>query len=253
MNRLFGRATTEAHSSWLVAIGRAARTVVGALAYRRDVVSEQTRYGADLEDRALWLREAAARLCQSMRVDVSMEGEPPRGPCVIVSNHMSYLDPLAIGRTLPLSAVAKSELLEWPTVGDALEDLGVVFVQRGSVMSGAIALRRASRILDAGLPVLVFPEGRTTFGDEVLPFSRGAFGIAQLKRVPVVPVALRYRSLDCCWVGDARFLPHFLKLHRLDEVSVELTFGPALDPSDFADVSLLRSTTEEWIRSRLFR
>jgi 1-acyl-sn-glycerol-3-phosphate acyltransferase len=59
--------------------------------------------------------------------------------------------------------------------------------------------------------VLVFPEGTTTRGDEVLPFKRGIFGIALRAGVPVVPVALRYDRPDVAWVGDDAFLPHYVR------------------------------------------
>lgn len=184
-----------------------------------------------------------------MRMYVQVHGTVPRGPCVVAANHMSYLDPIAIGSVLPLSAVAKSEVTRWPAVGQAIEELGVLFVRRGDAMSGALALRRAIRVLEAGVPILVFPEGTTTFGDDVLPFSRGAFGIARLLRVPVVPVTLRYDTEDACWVGSATLMPHLLKLHRHERVRADVIFGPPLEPMAFPDASSLAATTRQCIRS----
>jgi 1-acyl-sn-glycerol-3-phosphate acyltransferase len=98
------------------------------------------------------------------------------------------------------------------------------------------------------VPVLVFPEGTTTFGDDVLPFSRGAFGVARLMRVPVVPATLRYESSEACWVGSASLLPHVIKLHRENEVRAALTFGPRLDPMAFPDAASLAAATRQTIR-----
>lgn len=183
-----------------------------------------------------------------MRLELSIRGEVPEGPSVLVSNHMSYLDPIAIARAMPVAAVAKSEILGWPALGAALEDLGTIFVRRGDVFSGAIALRQAMRTLDAGVSVLVFPEGTTTFGDDVLPFARGAFGAARLKGVPVVPVVLRYARRDACWVGRAGFVPHFVALHRNPNVVAQLDFGEPIDPVAFSDAGSLTRAARQSIR-----
>jgi 1-acyl-sn-glycerol-3-phosphate acyltransferase len=172
---------------------------------------------------------------------------------LIAANHVSYLDPLAIGQIVPLSAVAKSELGRWPAIGETLEALGIIFVERGNALSGAVALRKAMRILRTGVSVLVFPEGTTSLGDDVLPFARGAFGFAQILGIPVVPVTLRYDSGEVSWVGDASLVPHAAKLHRYDQVNVELVFGSPIRPAAFSDARSLASATREQIRSHVRR
>jgi 1-acyl-sn-glycerol-3-phosphate acyltransferase len=162
------------------------------------------------------------------------------------------LDPIAIARATPVAAVAKAEILGWPALGAALDDLGVIFVRRGDRFSGAVALRRMMRALDKGVSVLVFPEGTTTFGDEVLPFARGAFGVARLKGVPVVPVTLQYTRRDACWVGNAGFVPHFVSLHRNQRVIAELSFGDPIDPAVFSDPGSLAKAARRSIRELLF-
>lgn len=186
-----------------------------------------------------------------MGLDVQMRGRIPRGPCVIVANHVSYLDALVIGASVPVGAIAKSEIMGWPGVGEAVADLGIAFVRRGCARSGAIALRKMIRLLAAGVPVLVFPEGTTTTGRDVLPFSRGAFGVARIMRVPVVPATLRYDSEDIAWVGDDSLLPHALKLHRRERIHAELIFGPGVQPLAFADAASLAEATRTCVRSML--
>ena len=99
--------------------------------------------------------------------------------------------------------------------------------------------------------MLVFPEGTTTVGHDVLPFSRGAFGIARILRVPVVPATLRYDSEDVAWVGDASLVPHALRIHRRHRIDAELIFGPGLQPRAFRDASSLAEATRRCIRSLL--
>ena len=245
-------AFTLDRASWPVAVGRTVATAGEAVALRRDVL-RQSRKNQEPARRASWLRHGSSRIGRRMRLAVDVEGPVPSEPCLIVSNHLSYLDPLAIGQMLPLSAVAKSEITGWPAIGEVLDALGIVFVERGNPRSGAVALRRAMRVLRAGVPVLVFPEGTTTRGDDVLPFSRGAFGIARLMRVPVIPATLRYGTSEACWVGSASLLPHLLRMHRHQEVGVRLTFGPRLEPMAFPDASSLAAATRQCIRSLVLR
>lgn len=251
--RGLGEALPEGRASWPVGVARTLVTAREALDCRREVLAAR---GGDVPSpalRAAWLRDASARVGRRMRLSVCVRGPVPKGACIVAANHMSYLDPLAIGQVLPLSAVAKAEITGWPAIGEVLDELGILFVERGKAHSGAVALRRAMRILRNGVPVLVFPEGTTTCGQDVLPFSRGAFGIAQLMRVPVVPATLRYESSEACWVGSASLVPHLLKLHRHPRVDAELIFGPPLEPLAFPDASSLAAATRQCIRTLILR
>jgi 1-acyl-sn-glycerol-3-phosphate acyltransferase len=188
---------------------RAAR--LGAFALERWSRMRFEAAGASLNERAIELSWLAENLCALHGLRAQLRGTPPSGPSVLVANHLSYFDPVVLAAHTPLTAVAKLDVAGWPLVGDTCRRLGVTFVDRGDQMSGAYALRKALRALDQGVSVLVFPEGTTTRGDEVLPFRRGIFGIAALAGVPVVPVALRYDRPHVAWVGDDAFLPHYVR------------------------------------------
>jgi lyso-ornithine lipid O-acyltransferase len=237
----------------LVVFARALSMVLALFDCWREVRAATRYESRETIYRALRLRDASTSVGKCVRLAVRVRGEVPKEPCVIAANHLSYLDPLAIGQVVPLSAVAKSEVTQWPAIGETLDELGIIFVERGNAISGAVALRKAMRTLHAGVSVLVFPEGTTTIGDDVLCFARGAFGVARLLGVPVVPVTLRYDLRDACWVGDTSLVAHVVKLHRHDHIRVELTFGSAIEPMAFADASSLASATRERIRSNVRR
>ncbi len=137
-------------------------------------------------------RDAAHRLAAALgaigrahALHVTMHGEIPRGTALLVSNHVSYLDPLAILPVCPAIPIAKGEIASWPIVGSIGSALGVTFVRRDDPFARARVLRHVHDLLAAGAPVLNFPEGTTTRGDKVAPFWRGTFGIAQRLGVPV--------------------------------------------------------------------
>jgi 1-acyl-sn-glycerol-3-phosphate acyltransferase len=172
--------------------------------------------------RASWLAE---NLCAIHGVQIERTGELPRGPVVIVANHVGYFDPMVLLSLVPAMPIAKREIGEWPLLGNSLASLGVALVRRGDPYDGARALRRAMAALEANVPVLVFPEGTTSHGDSVLPFRRGIFGIASRLGVPVVPVVLRYEGRAASWVGDEWFLPHYAKSLGRAELRVRVQFG----------------------------
>jgi 1-acyl-sn-glycerol-3-phosphate acyltransferase len=189
-------------------------------------------------------------------VDVRRKGPLPAPPAVLVTNHVSYLDPLVVAAAAPCIAIAKGEAQSWPLIGSGLRALGVVFVRRGDVHSGAIALRRTWRALDCGAMVLNFPEGTTGDGRAVAPFHRGIFGLAGLAGVPVVPAYIAYDDERVPWFGGQAFAPHYWKLSRAVRVIASVRFGPPIevgsadDPSDVAArarsvVSALRSSGDD--------
>jgi 1-acyl-sn-glycerol-3-phosphate acyltransferase len=173
---------------------------------------------------------AVGALAEAHDLDLRVHGELPTQGSLIVANHVSYLDPIAILSLTPALPIAKVGVSGWPLVGSLARRFGVMFVERDDPMERAIVLRQVHALLRAGVSVLNFPEGTTTPGVHVAPFWRGSFGIAQRLGVPVVPVALRYRDPALAWVGDATFLPHYLRTVRSARVELSLSFGPPMHP-----------------------
>jgi len=176
------------------------------------------------------LSAAIAAVAQAHDLETSVRGEVPRGCALIVSNHVSYLDPLALLPLCPAIPIAKGDVSGWPIIGGIGRGLGVAFVRREDAMDRARVLRQVHRLLAAGAAVLNFPEGTTTDGAGVGPFWRGTFGIAQRIGVPVIPVALRYRDPTMAWFGNATFLPHYWRTVRRPRVEVAIRFGAPMYP-----------------------
>lgn len=191
------------------------------------------RFGREPEEsvrgRAERLRWVAENLAALHGLDVRVRGPRPSGPCALVANHLGYLDPVAILAHAPAIPIAKAEVAEWPLLGEIGAATGCLFVRRGCARSGARVLRGALRALDAGVSVLAFPEGTTTAGDRVLPFRRGLFGVARLAGAPVVPLTIRYLGGTRPWVGDAPFVPHYLRTAAAPRGRIELTFHEPID------------------------
>lgn len=176
------------------------------------------------------LAGALGTIANAHEIAVDVSGDVPRGAALIVSNHVSYLDPLVLLPVCPAVPIAKGEVASWPLIGSIGSALGVAYVHRQDPVARVRVLRRVHALLAARVSVLSFPEGTTTSGEQVLPFFRGTFGIAQRLGVPVVPVALRYADPGLAWTNDARFVPHYLRTAARRRIDVRVWFGPAMTP-----------------------
>ena len=201
--------------------------------------------------RARMLQRLSLDVCRSHAIEPTVVGAFPAGPCVIVANHLSYIEPIAISSIRACVPIAKGEVAEWPLIGSTMRQLGILFVRRGDASSGARVLKRALHVLRLGVPVLNFPEGTTTTGAGVGRFRRGVFGLARIARVPVVPVAVELESPELCWVGGAALLPHYLRTASRSTISLKLRVGRALDPSRFAHASALAEEARQRILATL--
>ena len=138
---------------------------------------------------------AARTLLRIAGVSVAVHGLerwPTDQPCVLVCNHSSYLDGVALVAALPrpCAFVAKQELASQFVAGRFLRALGTVFVERFDARRSVSDSQQLAQAAHADRPLLVFPEG--TFRDDPtpLPFHLGAFLAAAQARLPVLPLAL---------------------------------------------------------------
>lgn len=115
------------------------------------------------------------------------------GPCVLVANHRSYLDGLALIAVLPgrWRFVAKRELASQAIAGRFLRRMGVLFVERFDRRDSGRDADELTRAAAEMPPLAVFPEGTFVRGGGLLPFRLGAFVAAVEAGVPVLPVAIR--------------------------------------------------------------
>lgn len=184
--------------------------------------------GARRWARARTIQRVASALSREFSLDIRVIGQVPLGRVLLVSNHLSYLDPIVLSTILPCIPLAKRELLTWPVIGPMVADLGAIFVDRCDVHDRVRALRAARRVLLDGVTVLNFPEATTTRGDIVYPFRHGLFGVAASLGVPIVPVRIDFADASLAWVDDDTFLPHFLRFVRRPSTGVTVRFGKPL-------------------------
>jgi putative phosphoserine phosphatase/1-acylglycerol-3-phosphate O-acyltransferase len=125
-------------------------------------------------------------------------GIPSDGPAIIVANHRSYFDTVAVGLTVlqsgrPLRFLGKKEVFDAPVVGQLARALGGIRVDRGTDAAGD-SLGLATRVLQAGEMVAIMPQGTIPRGreffDPVLQGKTGAARLAAATRAPVIPIGM---------------------------------------------------------------
>jgi lyso-ornithine lipid O-acyltransferase len=203
---------------------------------------------ATREQRADWLHRFCARAMQGLGVEVTVVGHfPKRG--ALISNHLSYLDIVVFAAVHPCVFVSKEEIRRWPVVGWMTTMSGTVYVARGHGGSAMKARAGMQAALDAGLPVVFFPEGTTTNGGHLLKFRSGLLAQVLEGGSPVTAAHVRYSSVldngpdfsvgdDVCYWGDRNMLAHVFKFLGLRGVRAEVQFADA--PIEFSSDLLHR-------------
>jgi 1-acyl-sn-glycerol-3-phosphate acyltransferase len=117
----------------------------------------------------------------------------PAGPCIVVSNHASYIDGMVMTAALPtrFSFVIQHGAASWFYAGSVLKRMGYRFVNRTSARAGAVQTRALLRDIQGGMSLAIFAEGTFKAEPGLLPFKNGAFLLASKAGVPVVPVTIR--------------------------------------------------------------
>ncbi len=153
---------------------------------------------------------------------------PEVGPAIIVGNHRSYFDPLAMGLTLarrgrPVRFLGKKEVFDAPVVGPVLRAMGGIRVERGT--GSDEPLQEAAAALVGGQLVALMPEGTIprgpAFFDPVLKGRWGAARLAAMSGAPVIPVGLW--GTERVWPRSSRFPAVW---NVLDPPTIRIRVGP---------------------------
>lgn len=181
--------------------------------------------------RAQWMHFCGRIVLAAMGIGSRVEGDLPVGSSLIVANHLSYLDIVIASAALPCAFVAKQEIGSWPFFGPLSKMGGAIFVDRSSRASAWETADKMALRLSEGVPVVLFPEGTSTDGSEVVRFHSTLYAPAVEGRLPVVPAAVFYErdsrgtERDLCWFGDESFLPHLLRVLKVDKFTAVVRFG----------------------------
>src|SRR6201987_5115915 len=156
---------------------------------------------------------------------VGLDKLDPARNYIFMSNHASNLDPPI---TIPLiprrtSVMVKKELFSYPILGRAMRMGSLVPVDRGNRDAGIEAVRAArSVIVEQGVNMTIYVEGKRSFDGKLLPFKKGPFYLAMECGVPVIPVTI---------VGTHEIMPK--ARFGISTGTAKVVFHDPIEPKDF--------------------
>lgn len=150
----------------------------------------------------------------------------PSQPSILMSNHVSNLDPPVLLPSVPgmTSVMLKKSLMNIPLLGTAMRMGKYVPVARGHSREDAVrSVAAAADALKSGMHITIFPEGTRSPDGRLLPFRKGAFFLAAETGAPIVPVVIH---------GTAGMMPR--NTLRITPGVATVEFLPARRPEQFA-------------------
>ncbi|OGS91617.1 MAG: hypothetical protein A2061_10675 [Gallionellales bacterium GWA2_59_43] len=183
------------------------------------------------------LKTWSRQLLSILNVGIRIEGaQPARGEsaCLIVANHISWLDIFVLNAIQPTHFIAKSEVRGWPLIGWLCRRGGTIFIERALRQDAASVNRRVAALLEQGICISLFPEGTSTDGRQVGHFHSALIQPAIDVHVRLYPIALRYRDEDgkhCdtpAYIDDMTLSGSIWRILRSPRFDALLAYTPAL-------------------------
>lgn len=206
--------------------------------------------------RQLCFRTWARGFARLAGMKIEVIGPVPKPPFFLVCNHLGYMDIPALRAVVDGVFVAKAELREWFIAGKIMSDMDMIFINRTNRRDIPRAGEEIIEKLNEGEGVIVFPEGTSTKGEDVLPFNSSFLQFAAETDLPVSYASLSYRTPEgempasdaVCWWDDTTFLRHMLRLFSLPGFSAIINFGE--EPIVSTDRKKLAGDLRDRVRER---
>ena len=180
------------------------------------------------------------RLCRALGVRVRVSGAVA-DRCLLVANHVSWLDVPVLGAQGQLGFLSKAEVRDWPLVGWMSAVVGTLFIERGANQASSVSVQIAGAITE-GRTLVIFPEGTTSDGRQVRRFHPRLFAAAQHPGLRVQPVAIGYRrgedpdpDLEVPFVGEDNLVASLWRVVRHPDLVAEVRFLAPIEPQDGED------------------
>jgi 1-acyl-sn-glycerol-3-phosphate acyltransferase len=213
--------------------------------------------GLDEAGRQARVQWWSAKLLRLLGIDLRATGQFRPGAKLIVANHVSWLDIIAVHAICPQARfVSKADVQGWPLLGRLVAAGGTLYIQREKRRDALRAVHEMAEALRAGETVAVFPEGTTGEGHGLLPFHANLLQAAIATEVPVQPVAVRYADDDhavspaAAWVGETTLARSMWCIARARGLRATLRILPAM-ASDHADRRALAARLRDTIAEAL--
>jgi 1-acyl-sn-glycerol-3-phosphate acyltransferase len=217
---------------------------------------------------ASWGRERRVRLifrgmlrAFGVRLDIRGGADfltaPAGRGALVVNNHISWLDIVAINALRPMRALAKKEIAGWPVLGGLVRRGGSIFLDRERLTTLPATMASLADALRTGSLVSVTPEATTWCGLASGRFTTATFQAAIDGGVPVRPIALRYRLADGretsrpAFIGPESLIASLRRVAALRGLVLEIHICPEIAPGRAENRRELAALAEAAVHSAL--
>lgn len=217
--------------SWLRAAGRLLRCVLHGV---HGVLIVLLRFGAmPTAQRHFYVQWWATKTLRLMGITLRVEGAPVAGAVLLVANHISWLDIMAVHAVCPHARfVSKADVKSWPLMRHLVDAGGTLYLERERKRDALRVVHAMAEALKAGDTVAIFPEGTTSDGQALLPFHANLLQAAIATETPVQPVAIRFsdathaisRAVE--FVGATTLAQSLWRVASADELVVRVVLLP---------------------------
>lgn len=165
---------------------------------------------------------------------VKIIGSAPQPPFILVSNHLSYFDIAALRSTIKGVFVAKADIAGWFAAGAMIRNMGMIYIDRNNRRDIPRAGMEIIAALERGEGVIIFAEGTTSNGKQVLPFKSSFLEFAAARDLFVHYASISYRTNSsdppaseavCWWREESGFATHLFDLFKLQSFDCKIIFG----------------------------
>ncbi len=187
---------------------------------------------------------------------------------LVVANHTSWLDIILFSALGQVSFVAKSEVATWPLFSTLAKLQRTVFVERTRRTTTGVARDQIRDRLLAGDSLVLFPEGTSSDGNQVLPFKSALMGAVEARvddgrggtrPVRVQPISTAYVGMHgmpmgrenrplYAWYGDMELVPHLWEALLTGPIDVVVEFHPPMDVEEAGGRKALAAKAEAIVR-----
>ena len=187
----------------------------------------------DAGEREACIEQWARGMLAILNIELRVEGaRPAAGRLLLVANHTSWLDILAILSARASRFIAKSEIRNWPLIGSVSAGAGTLFIERTQRRDALRTVHRTAEALAAGDIVAVFPEGATGDGRVLLPFHANLLQAAIAADAAALPVGIRFvdaatgqPSSVATYTDDDTLVASLWRTLRADPLCAVVRFG----------------------------
>jgi 1-acyl-sn-glycerol-3-phosphate acyltransferase len=208
--------------------------------------------------------------CVFLGLRVKVIGRPATGrPTLLVSNHVSWTDIVAIGSVADVTFVAKREVGKWPFVGMMANLQRTIYVDRTRRSDAGRTAQAMGKHMAGNNAVLLFAEGQSDIGTHVLPFRSALIGAAQhamieagARDVMIQPLTIAYTKLQglpvsrnerslIAWIKSKSVWQNIREILSGPVKDVTVAFGIPMPLDEKADRKAVSKAAEGQVRSML--